>query len=95
MVDPWRSRCRTVVGIVLYIQSDEGLGDAIDDSHLVGGLRSHPEVLQTEKQRNVEESTGEPSKGSKLLSATNNLKDFFLDLKLERCFKLVTAKRKG
>lgn len=89
VVDPRPLRSSSMVGIMLDIQTNKSLGDPVNDSHGVAGFSGNPKVLHVEKETNVTHSTSIPSECSELLTTSNNLEDFTLDLALERGVELV------
>mmetsp|Transcript_19342 Transcript_19342/g.53808 ORF Transcript_19342/g.53808 Transcript_19342/m.53808 type:complete len:237 (+) Transcript_19342:1477-2187(+) len=89
VVDPRLLGSGTVIGIVLHVETDEGLADAVDDGKCVGGGRGDPEILQEGEQSNEEEAAAEPSQGAEFLPASHNFEDFSFDLALEFGVELV------
>ena len=89
VVDVVVLRCGSVVGIVLNIQTNQCLGNTIDDGK--GPRRSvgDPKVLKVEEKGNIKGATGMPSKSSEFSPTTNNLKDFALDFSLKFGVELV------
>jgi hypothetical protein len=94
IVDPWPPRSGTVIGIVLHVQSNESLRHTVYNSQSVGGCTSHPQILEVKEKGNVRKGTEQVSSGSKLLSTSNNLEDFPLDLLLKGSIKLVATDEK-
>ena len=84
-----------MVGVVLHIQSNQSLGNSVDNSKSPGWSAGNPEVLKEEEKGNVERTAEMPSKGSKFSTTTNNLEHLTLDLSLKLRIKLVSeTKRK-
>ena len=94
IVDPRFFGCGSVVAVVLNIQTDQRLGDTVNDGKCVGGNTGDPVVLESEKETNVKECTGKVSRGSELASTSNNLEDFLLDLTFEWGVPDVSEKKK-
>ena len=80
-----------MVGIVLDVQSNEGLRDSIDDCQSKGGRSGHPQVLQSKEKADIENGAQVPSPSSKFTSTADNLEDFPLDFTLEFSVKLVSV----
>jgi hypothetical protein len=95
VVDPGPPRSGAVVGIVLHVQSNKSLGYTVNNRQSVGGSTSHPQILKVKEKGNVRKGTEQVSSGSKLLSTSNNLEDFPLDLLLKGSTKLVAIDKKG
>jgi len=78
-----------VVGIVLDVQTDKGLGDAVTNRERDCCGRRHPKVLQAKEQSTVKHSTDVPSPSTEFFSTANNLEDFPFDFAFERGIKFV------
>mmetsp|Transcript_16482 Transcript_16482/g.40255 ORF Transcript_16482/g.40255 Transcript_16482/m.40255 type:complete len:242 (-) Transcript_16482:221-946(-) len=91
VVDPWSLGGSSVVGIVLDVQSNEGLRDSIDNGKSKGSRGGHPQVLQSKEKTHVENGSNVPSPGSKFTTTADNLEDFTLDFTFEFSVKLVFA----
>ena len=72
-----------MICIMLHIQTDEGLGDTIDDGQTKGGCSRYPFVLQVKEKANVKERTGEPSWSSEITTWFTDLEHLTLDFFLE------------
>jgi hypothetical protein len=80
-----------VVGIVLHIQTNQGLRNTVHNGKRDRGATKDPQVLETEEETNVKKATEEPTIGSKFFSSANNLEDFLLDFTLEFSIELVSV----
>jgi hypothetical protein len=94
IVYPRLSRSGAVVSIVLHVQSNESLGHTVNNRQSVGGSTSHPQILKVKEKGNVRKGSEQVSSGSKLVSASNNLEDFPLDLLLKGSTKLVAIRKR-
>mmetsp|Transcript_15092 Transcript_15092/g.42571 ORF Transcript_15092/g.42571 Transcript_15092/m.42571 type:complete len:393 (+) Transcript_15092:271-1449(+) len=83
VVDPDLSGCRTVVGIVLNIQTDHRQGNTVHGGKRVRGWSHHPSVLQVECQRNVTQDAEEVPRRAEFTSATHDFEHFGLDFAFE------------
>ena len=83
IIDPGSSGSRTVIGIVLDVESNQCLGDSECDCHFEGGGLGGPEVVEGEVEGDVEDCAGEVAVGSEFLSATDYFEYFFFDLAFE------------
>ena len=81
-----------MIGIVLNIQTDEGLRDTVNNGKSPAGTLCHPKVLEEKEKGDVKDATRDPANGSKFATTTDNLEHFALDLPLKLRVKLVPAK---
>jgi hypothetical protein len=89
IVDPGFSRNGAVVGIVLYVQfKNESLGHTVNNRQSVGGSTK---ALKIKEKGNVRKGSEQVSSSSRLVSTSNNLEDFPLDLLLKGSIKLVRS----
>jgi len=91
VIDPRAFGTGSVIGIVLDIHTNHGLGDAKDQSHSDSGALKRPEVLKVAKERTITSSAKEPSNSSEFFAATDNLEDFAFDFAFKLGVKLVVA----
>ena len=86
VVDPCAFGCGTVIGIVLYVEADEGLGDTECDGEWDGcGGGVGPEVVHGCHEADVEEGTGEVSWCTEFTSSADYFEDFTFDFTFEFC----------
>jgi hypothetical protein len=89
IVDPLFARGCPMVGIVLYVQSNQGHAHTIDNRQGVGSFTS-PQSLQIEKPQNVQDRPKMISPGTKLATTTDNFEDFFFDLSFKGGIEFVS-----
>lgn len=83
VVDPGLLGGGSVVGIVLDVEADAGLGHAQEDGQGPGRADGHPQVLEGRHDADVGEGPGEVSPGAELPSPPHDLEHLPLDLALE------------
>jgi hypothetical protein len=99
VVNPRSFRGGSMVGIMLYIQTDEGLRYAENNSdentaiapagRICKGLSRREPVLHEGEEGDVRKGTGEESGGAIFTPSAHNLKDFVLYLTFEWSVKFV------
>jgi hypothetical protein len=88
-VDPCLLGDGSVVGIMLHIQSNERLRNAINHRHEKRSRLCDPQVLQVEEECAVANGTEQKSPCGELFSTSDNLEHFFLNLALKLGIELV------
>lgn len=83
IVDPGLLGCGSVVGVVLNVEANAGLGHAQEDGQGPGRADGHPEVLEGGHDADVGEGPGKVSPGTELPSPPHDLEHLPLDLALE------------
>ncbi len=83
VVDPGLPRGGAVVGIVLHVQTNEGLCHAKTDGHGPGRTMHAPLILAVHHKCQIEGRSDEISRRTKLPAATDDLKHLPLDFTLE------------
>jgi hypothetical protein len=91
VIDPGAFGTGSVIGIMLDIHTNQGLGNAKEEGHGNSGALKRKEVLKVAKGRAITDGAKEPSIGSEFFSAADNLKDFAFDFAFKLGIKLVSV----
>ena len=83
-----------MIGIMLYIETNKGLRNTVDNCQGKGSVPRDPQELQVKEETYVTKGTKVPSKSTKFLSSMDNFEDFSLNLTFKFRIKLVSAKNK-
>ena len=83
----------TVIGVMLHIETNEGLGNTVNYCQQEGRSLHHPEILKVKEETNESKGAEEVTGRSELPSATHDLEHLLLDISLKGSIKLVPAER--
>ena len=91
LIDPRCSRRGSVIGIVLNVETNQGLRNPVENGQRKTGARGHPAILQIEKQGHVTDTTAPPSRRSVVPTGRNEFVHFPFDLAFKFGIKSVLA----
>lgn len=83
-----------MISIMLHIQTNQSLREAIDNGQTPRGTLGDPQVLEVEEKGNVGKAAEKKSRRGKLTTTTDNLEHLSLDFPLKLGIKLVTGENK-
>lgn len=95
VIDPGFLAASAMIGVMLNVHTNQGLGDTVDKRQLPRRSLRHPQVLQIKEEGYIANGTKVPTIRAKLATATDNLEDFRLDLTLKGRVKFVSETTTG